>query len=73
MVLIVSMAKEGAAAIIQFNGLPGQSYILQANESMIGAEWKIVSTNQTSATGAGSLRDVEAEKYPMRFYRIARP
>ena len=73
MVLIVSMAKAGAAAIVQFTGLPGQSYILQANESMIGAQWKNVSTNQTSATGAGSLRDVEAEKYPIRFYRIARP
>jgi hypothetical protein len=53
--------------------LPGQSYILQANESMSRAEWSNVSTNQTSGTGAGSLRDAEAEKFPMRFYRIARP
>lgn len=72
-VLIVSMTKEGSAAVVQFTGLPGQSYILQANESMSSAEWKNVSTNQTTGSGAGSLRNAEAEKHAMRFYRIARP
>ncbi|MDB6111843.1 MAG: hypothetical protein JWR69_3593 [Pedosphaera sp.] len=72
-ILITSMRLESGVAVIQFTGVAHQEYILQASALLDSTGWVNISTNQATANGAGMFRDAEANKYPMRFYRIASP
>ena len=70
---IPALRREGGAVIIQFTGTPNQSYILQAKNLLTDADWVDISTNETTADGLEIFRDADANKYPIRFYRIAAP
>ena len=72
-ILITSMRLEAGVAVIQFTGAPDQKYILQAKEALNNVDWMNISTNQANAAGVGMFRDLEANQFPMRFYRIAAP
>ena len=62
---------KGQNAVITFTGDPNRYYVLQAGTNLDRGGWSNISTNRTSATGMGTFTDYEAEKFPMRFYRIA--
>ncbi len=70
-VVILSLELAGGVATVQFEGAPGQTYVLQATDRLGGAEWSNVSTNRTDASGLGRFRDESAANSPMRFYRVA--
>jgi uncharacterized delta-60 repeat protein len=72
-ILITSMNYSADGATIQFTGKPNQQYVLQATDGLNAADWRTISTNQSSANGWGSFRDPDAVNHPSRFYRIATP
>jgi RNA polymerase sigma factor (sigma-70 family) len=72
-IVITSLTLENGVAVIQFSGTPRQTYVLQAQDSLRASEWMNLLTNQVSAEGVGTFRDTAADKFPMRFYRIATP
>lgn len=72
-VLITSLTLTDGIAVIQFEGNPNHSYILQARNVLDTGEWLNLRTNQTDANGIGALHDLNATKFPIRFYRIATP
>jgi hypothetical protein len=72
-VLITSFNMEGGATVIQFQGNPSQTYVLQCSEALGSTGWSNLQTNQTDSAGTGLFRDDDAKNFPMRFYRIATP
>jgi hypothetical protein len=72
-VLITSLRIDAGTAVLEISGRADQLYILQARNDLNTAQWSNLTTNRTSANGAGMFRDVEAKHYGMRIYRIARP
>lgn len=70
---ITSLTLMPEAAVVEFRGVPGHIYILQANNSPGSTNWVSVSTNTAAASGSGRFRDAEASRWPARFYRVARP
>jgi len=72
-ILITAMRLDGGAASIEFAGTPGQSYVLQASETLEATDWSSISTNLSDTGGRGIFRDPEAVSHPSRFYRIATP
>jgi hypothetical protein len=72
-ILISSLSKEAGIPVVRFKGGAGQLYILQASETMNAPAWINLSTNRTSSSGIGELRDEQPGKSTMRFYRVATP
>lgn len=72
-VLITSMSMANGIATISYRGSPNQTYILQACAAINVSEWFNVITNQTDASGSGTLTDRSTKKSASRFYRIAAP
>lgn len=72
-VLITSLNLTEGVAIIQFQGNPSQTYILQSRETLNTSAWSSIVTNKTDSAGTGVFRDVNAKNFPMRFYRVASP
>ena len=68
---IPTLRAQAGAITIQFTGTPNQKYILQAKTLLTDANWVDISTNEATASGLEIFRDTDANKYPMRFYRIA--
>jgi RNA polymerase sigma factor (sigma-70 family) len=72
-IVITSLRLESGTAIVQFGGRPNRTYILQAKDSLNQPGWTNISTNQTAASGAGTLLDPDAGQHSARFYRVASP
>ncbi len=72
-VLINSLNLNDGVAVIQFQGNPLQTYILQTCEALNASAWSNSVTNQTDSAGTGIFRDEGAKSFPMRFYRVASP
>jgi uncharacterized delta-60 repeat protein len=72
-VLITSLNLTEGVAIIQFQGNPSQTYILQSRAALDASSWSSIVTNQTDSAGTGIFRDDGAKNFPMRFYRVASP
>jgi hypothetical protein len=50
-------------------GTPGQTYVLQGSTDMV--HWTAICTNVADANGSLSLTDMNAGRFPSRFYRGA--
>ena len=72
-VMIISLSVKDDRAIVQIQGNPNQSYILQATEMISSGSWVSLETNLTDETGGALFEDHEAGRHPARFYRIATP
>jgi hypothetical protein len=70
-VVITSLTMNPSGARVRFNGAGGRKYILQAAASLGGTNWVNVTTNFANADGNGTLLDPDANRFPMRFYRLA--
>jgi uncharacterized delta-60 repeat protein len=70
-VWISSLRVEESEAVIQLEGLPNFTYILQSRESLNTGDWINVSTNITDSAGTGVFHDTGGKSIAMRFYRIA--
>ena len=55
---------------IQFYGLPGQKYLLQASTDMVN--WVTLTTTPMTmgSTGVATYRDKNAARYSHQFYRV---
>jgi hypothetical protein len=62
-------AIEGAA-VIDYDGAPNGTYILQAANSINATAWSNIATNQADAAGRGQFKDASAATAPARFYRV---
>jgi hypothetical protein len=58
----------GGKVLVQFYGVPGQKYLVQASTDMV--TWVTLSTVTVGSTGTASYTDKNAYKYPSRFYRV---
>ena len=72
-IVITLMKIEATGARIEFTGVGGRQYLLQANDSLRSPDWKTISTNQAAADGAGVFHDSDTANHPTRFYRVATP
>lgn len=72
-IYISSMEYQDGVATIQFNGRPGQPYVLQCRNALSETVWSNLITNQTGSSGSGKFADSDAKNHPMRCYRIAIP
>jgi uncharacterized delta-60 repeat protein len=70
-VVITSLTMDPSGARVRFSGVGGRKYILQAAASLGGTNWVNVTTNFANADGNGTLLDPDANRFPMRFYRLA--
>jgi len=53
------------------NGAAGQTYVLEATESLSNPNWTAIATNTADVYGMCLFADADAYKYPARFYRAA--
>ena len=72
-ILITSLNVVNGMAVLQFEGNPNSSYILQASTDLSQPDWTNIATTQTDSTGKGTLCDTDAQNHPVRFYRVATP
>ncbi len=72
-ILITLMQMDATGARIEFTGVGGRQYFLQANDSVQSPYWNTIATNQAAANGNGIFHDSDTANHPTRFYRIATP
>jgi uncharacterized delta-60 repeat protein len=56
--------------IVDYDGSPGESYVLQASDALNTPTWSNIGTNQTNGEGHGRFKDENADTAPIRFYRV---
>jgi uncharacterized delta-60 repeat protein len=72
-IVITSLSVVNGMAVLNFEGNPDSTYILQATTNLSRPGWTNVGTNKTDSAGKGVLCDQDAQSHPMRFYRVATP
>ncbi|MCU0786469.1 MAG: Ig-like domain-containing protein [Verrucomicrobia bacterium] len=66
----------GHEAFLFLDAMPGQTYTLEATESLIPANWQKVTNITTPATLEGlgtALHTDQLQQHPVRFYRLVSP
>lgn len=57
-------------AVGSSQGVPGQTYCVQASVSLFPQVWTTICTNTADETGLINFTDLDAPNYQMRFYRL---
>src|SRR5260221_4210596 len=60
-------AAPGGKPLLHLQGQPSQAYEIQASTDL--TNWTVISTNQTSGSGALTFADPQAGQFRQRFYR----
>jgi alpha-tubulin suppressor-like RCC1 family protein len=55
------------------SAFPSNTYWVEAITNLAAGKWQAVSTNTAGANGTWQWQDLQAGKYPQRFYRIDQP
>jgi autotransporter-associated beta strand protein len=70
---LVSLSKNGSAAVLSFAGIPGREYLVQTTTNSIPAtNWWNVSTNTAGTNGLWTFTDPNATN-AIQFYRVRTP
>lgn len=67
--LITGILHQNDSVILNFQGAPGISYVLQATTNLPPNNWLTISTNTADGNGVWSFTDFSKTNYSMRFYR----
>jgi len=71
---IVKLTPAGGTMLIRFAGIPGQSYLIQASESLTPPiPWQELGSVTAGADGQFEFSDAEAGLFPIRYYRTFAP
>lgn len=71
---ILSVTRSGGTAFLRFAGIPGQSYRVQASESLISPIlWQDLGSVTAGTDGQFEFSDPEAGLFPIRYYRTFAP
>ena len=58
-------------ARLQFSAEPGPTYLLQASTNLV--EWELIGVAMDRGDGTFEFEDVNASRFPNRFYRVVSP
>ena len=59
--------------LINFAGIPGETYSVQATVTLNPPDWQLVATRVASANGLFQYVDSQVKVFPMRFFRAINP
>jgi hypothetical protein len=58
---------------IEFSGVPGQTYLVEATDSLSPPAWVLLGTKEANDIGEFALEDADIASHPSRFYRSRSP
>jgi hypothetical protein len=71
---IIGLTPNGDGSVtINFAGIPGCTYWVEAATTMVQPQWQVISTNVAGSNGLWQYTDTDAGNYPLRFYRTYKP
>ncbi len=67
--IVTELYRSNGTSTITLNGIPGQTYYVQAATNLIHPDWNIICTNTAAQDGSFSTTDPESASYSARYYR----
>src|SRR5262249_6658100 len=58
-------------ALMRFSVVPGKDYVIEASTNLL--DWEVIGILESSGKSALDFEDVEATRFPARFYRVVAP
>jgi hypothetical protein len=69
-VRIIAIAMQETATVVEMQGQPNSTYVLQATDALGSDEWVVIATSATDGSGMASFRDTTTSSQAIRVYRI---